>query len=190
MKLIHQNNGIYNEVPSLVDQLNEIFQLEFIGRPPPNGTFPAVAATSGTDTACSNGTCYLGRVFVPTGCKITGVQYLVGSVGGTDKVIATLYDREGNLLANSAAAGATVGTAAQVQQVAFETPYTLEGPAELWIGLTFNGTTAKFRSVPAHCQIGNAQLGGSVAQTFGTIGSTITPPTSHTADKAPVASLY
>lgn len=153
------------------------------------GTWSVIAATSGTDTACTNGTVYVGSIFVPLSCTVTGIQYLVGSVGGTDKVITSLYDSAGNLLANSATAGTTVGTTAQIQQVAFTSALSLAAPGLFWVGLTFNGTTAKFRSIPAYCQTGNGVLGNGLSQTFGTPAA-ITPPTTFTADKVPVASLY
>ena len=150
-------------------------------------TWEAPTATSGTDTACSNGTAYVGSVFLPMNATVTGIQYLIGSVGGTDKVIASLHDASGALLANSAAAGLTVGTAANLQQVAFTSTYAAVGPAFLFVALTFNGTTAKFRSVPAHTQTG--VIGNGVTQTFGTSAS-FTAPSTFTADKVPVASLY
>lgn len=150
-------------------------------------TWQPIAATSGTDTACTNGTGYCGSIFVPGNMTITGVEYLIGSVGGTDKVIASLHDSAGVLLANSALAGATVGTAANTQQVAFTSTYAAVGPATYYICLTFNGTTAKFRSVPAFCQGG--VMGNSVTQTFGT-AATFTAPTTFTADKVPVAWIY
>jgi hypothetical protein len=150
-------------------------------------TWEAPTATSGTDTACTNGTAYVGSVFVPMNATVTGIQYLVGSIGGTDKVVASLHDSAGALLANSALAGATVGTAAQVQQVALTATYAAVGPAFYFVGVTFNGATAKFRSVPAHTQTG--VVGNGVTQTFGTAAS-FTAPTTFSADKVPVASLY
>jgi hypothetical protein len=150
-------------------------------------TWQAPTATSGTDTACSNGTAYVGSVFLPMNATVTGIQFLVGSVGGTNNVHAALHSIAGAPLANSAAAGAVVGTAAQVQQVAFTATYAAVGPAFYFVALTFNGTTAKFRSVPAHTQ--NGVIGNGVTQTFGTIAA-FTPPTTFTADKVPVASLY
>lgn len=157
------------------------------GKPYNIYTWQAVAATSGTDTACTNGTAYVGSIFVPMNCTVTGVQYLIGSVGGTDKVISSLHSSTGALLANSAAAGLTVGTAANLQQVAFTSTYAAVGPAFYFLALTFNGTTAKFRSVPAHTQ--NGVIGNGVTQTFGT-SAAFTAPTTFTADKVPVASLY
>ena len=120
---------------------------------------------------------------------MTGIQYLVGSVGGTDKVIASLHDSTGAVVANSATAGATVGTAAQVQQVAFTSTAAIQGGRFYWLALTFNGTTAKFRTVPAYCNAGSGVIGNGVTQTFGTVAA-FTPPTTFTADKVPVCSLY
>lgn len=159
------------------------------GYPYNAGTWQPATATSGTDTACTNGTAYVGSVYLRQNATVTGVQYLVGSVGGTDKVIASLHSATGALLANSALAGATVGTAAQLQQVAFTGTYAAVGPALYFVALTFNGTTAKFRTVPAYCNAGNGVIGNGVTQTFGTAAS-FTAPTTFTADKVPVASLY
>lgn len=157
--------------------------------PPLNiGTWQPVAATSGTDSACTNGTVYFGAIIVPHHVRATGVRYLIGSVGGTDKVIATIHDAHGTVVANSAVAGATVGTAANTQDVALTAEYTLE-PGLYFLGLTFNGTTAKFRTVPAFTHAGGNLIAGSATQTFGTTAA-FTPVTTFTADKAPVCSLY
>lgn len=154
------------------------------------GTWQPVTATSGTDTACSNGTAYVGSVFLPTNKTITGIQYLVGSVGGTTKVVVSLHNyATGAVIKNSATAGTTVGTAAQLQQVAFTSTYAATGPSHYWIALTFDSTNAKFRSVPAYTNAGSGVLGDGVTQTFGT-PATFTPPTTFVADKVPVASLY
>lgn len=195
---VQNNDGQLDQLQSVIDQVNEVLGFDInVARKPAGGTWQPAAATSGTDTACTNGTVYVGRIRVDAPCTATGLQYLIGSVGGTDKVIASLYDESGNLLRSSAAAGATVGTAANAQQVAFaldgdgEAATTIDlEPGFYWVGLTFNGTTAKFRSVPAHCQVGTNVLGNGLSQTFGTIDTTITPPTTFTADKVPVASLY
>jgi hypothetical protein len=150
--------------------------------------WPINSATAGTDTACTNGTTYYTSLWIPGNVFVNTISYLIGSVGGTDKVIASIYDSAGTLIANSAAAGATVGTTATVQDVALTAPIVLPGPGIILVGLTFNGTTAKFRSVPAQCS--NGILGGSATQTFGTVTSSITVSTTpFTADKAPVVYL-
>jgi hypothetical protein len=196
--LSQPNDGNNDQLKSVVDQINDVLELTASTRKPHGaGTWQPSAATSGTDSACSDGTVYVGRVRVDAPCRVTGLQYLVGSVGGTNNVIVTLYDEAGTLLRSNAAAGTTVGTAANAQAV----PFALDGegeaatvidlePGYYWVGVTFNGTTAKFRTVPAHCQVGSNILGNGLTQTFGTIGETITPPSTFTADKVPVASLY
>jgi hypothetical protein len=159
------------------------------GLPRNAGTWPNSTALSGSDTACTNGTAYVGSIFIPANATITGIQYLVGSVGGTDKVIVSLHNKLGTLVANSNTAGTTVGTAAQKQQVAFTGTYAAKGPAYYFVALTFNGTAAKFRTVPAYCDTGNGVVGNGVTQTFGTPAN-FTVPTTFTADTVPVASIY
>jgi hypothetical protein len=50
---------------------------------------------------------------------ITGIQVLIGSVGGTDSWIFELHDSTGALVATTATAGTTAGTANTWQQIAF-----------------------------------------------------------------------
>jgi hypothetical protein len=147
---------------------------------------PALSTTTpGTDVACSNGDFYYAMIFIPTRVEITGATNLIGSVGGTDKVIYYLWDATGAVLASTAVAGVIVGTAATLQtRIPFIDPITIDGPGRYFVGAQFNGTTAKFR---AHA-IGNHPT-GSTAGTFGT-GGAITPPTTFTADKGPVICLY
>lgn len=153
------------------------------------GTWCNPTNTSGTDTACTNGTIYAGSICVPAGMTITGVQYLIGSVGGTTKVIASLHNYLGTVLTSSDQAGTTVGTLATVQKVPFTVSHTVFQPTWLHIGLTFDGTTAKFRTIPAGCNAGNGVVGGSRAQTFGTSAS-FTAWTTFNADLIPIMSIY
>ncbi len=148
-----------------------------------------IAATSGTDTTPANNTQFLTSIFLPVNMTLTGVSYLIGSVGGTDKVYVVLYDASGAVLANSSltSGGATVGTAANIQAVAFTAPYAAVGPAMYYVGVSMNGNTARLRTVPAHCQAG--LFAGSVTQTHGTVAAVVEPVT-FTADKAPVCFLY
>lgn len=158
------------------------------GQPISLYSFPITSATTGTDTAATNGTAYYVSIYVPGKTLITGIQNLIGSVGGTDKVIGAIYDISGNLLANTLATGTTVGTAANTQQVPLTLPKILDGPNFYLVSLTFNGTTAKFRSIPAFCD--NGCIAGSVAQVFGTEGNIAPSATKFTADKGPICSLY
>jgi hypothetical protein len=150
---------------------------------------PPATATTGTDTTPANGTQFVTSIFIPANKTLTGAAYLIGSVGGTDKVYAALYSASGALLANSSVSsgGATVGTAANLQTLDFSSTYAAVGPAMYYVGISMNGNTARLRSVPAHCSGGI--FAGSVSQTHGTVAA-ITAPTTFTADKAPYVFVY
>lgn len=152
-------------------------------------TWQAVAATSGTDTAFADGTTFLASVFIPHNKTLTGIGFLLGSVGGTDKVIVRLYSAAGALLASSttAASGTTAGTAANTQEIAFTATYAAIGPGTYWIAVSANGATAKLRTVPAFT--GGGMFAGSVALTHAAV-TAITSPVTFTADKGPVAYVY
>lgn len=146
----------------------------------------AASLTSGTDTTPTSGTVYYGEVFVPGNATYTGIGYLIGSVGGTDKAIVTLYNAVGTVVANSEkATGTTVGTTATFQEIAFVTAYAAVGPALYFISVSVNGNTCRLRTVAA----GSVISTGSATGVFGTLAA-ITPPTTFTADKAPIAYLY
>lgn len=140
--------------------------------------------TLGTDTTPVNGTVFFGELFLPVGRTLTGVGYLIGSVGGTDKAIATLYDRAGAVLVTSALAGVTVGTTATIQELPFTATYDAVGPALYYVSISMNGTTARLRT-----HVAGGIRDGSATGTFGTLAS-ITPPTTSTGTKAPVAYVY
>lgn len=148
-----------------------------------------IAATSGTDTFFANNSLFVTSLLVPTTKLITGVGFLLGSVGGTDKVIVSLYSSTGAVLANSttASSGTTAGTAANTQEIPFTSTLTVQGPQVVWVGVAANGGTAKLRTVPAFT--GGGIWGNSLAWTHGTVAA-ITPPTALTADKAPIVYLY
>ena len=152
-------------------------------------TWQPVAATSGTDTAFANGTLFLSSLYLPINKVATGIGFLLGSVGGTDKVIVGLWDGSGNPVANSttAAGGTTAGTAANTQEIPFVNPLSLVGPGVYFLGVAANGATAKLRTVAAFTNAGS--LAGSVSWTHGTIAAVV-PPQTFTADKAPIAYVY
>lgn len=149
------------------------------------GTCDSPSATSGDDTPCAANTIFVGSIFVPAPMRINGIQYLVGSIGGTNNVIASLHSSSGTLLAYGTST--TVGTAALAQQLPLTFQYTATGPAWYFIGLNFNGATPRFRTVGSGA--GNGVLGNGIAQTFGTPVS-FTAPTTFTVAKVPIASIY
>lgn len=119
------------------------------------------------------------------GPTLTGVQVLVGSTGGTDMWIVELHDEDGALVATSALAGTTAGTAGEWQQIAFTAPVQV-APGDYFIAVQSNGTTAKLATYNSPV---SPLLTGSAAGVFGT-SAAITAPTSYTANVAPVAMVY
>src|SRR5437867_4253748 len=87
-------------------------------------------ATAGNDTTPASGTQFVTAIYIAFNCTVTNINYLIGSVGGTDKVYGVLYDSTGAVLANSSltSGGATVGTAANIQTLALTTPLAVKGP--------------------------------------------------------------
>lgn len=151
--------------------------------------FAPSTAITGTDTAFANNTLFLSSIFVPVNKTLTGVGFLLGSVGGTDKVIVALYDATGAPVANStvAASGTTAGTAANTQEIPFTATYAAKGPNMYYVGVAANGATAKLRTVPAFTA--TELFCGSVAWTHGTVAAVVAP-TAFAADKAPIAYVY
>jgi hypothetical protein len=145
--------------------------------------------TTGTDTTPVNGTRWYSSLFIPYNRTITGIGYLIGTVGGTDKVIVELKSSTGASLATSNTAGATVGTAATFQEVAFTGTYAAVGPAIYYVVVQMNGTTARLRTLPTATAPAYTNWASSTAGTFGTTAA-ITAPSTFTADKGPVAYIY
>lgn len=150
------------------------------------GMINTLNVSSGTSVTMVAGTIYWAAVFIPFTVTLTGVIVSVGTTGGTDLWIGSLYSNSGTLLANSVLTGTTAGTANTKQKLAFTSTATVLGPSVYYIALQSNGTTAKFLSFP------NATEGfvtGSVTGTFGTL-PTITPGTTYTQNVGPFANTY
>jgi hypothetical protein len=119
------------------------------------------------------------------GTVVTGIRALIGATGGTDKFIYELHDSAGNLVATTALAGVTVGTAGTWQAIPFTAPVTVNA-GTYFIVVQNNGTTARIATYNAPV---SPLLTGSATGTFGT-SAAITPPTTYTAGVGPVAMLY
>lgn len=108
--------------------------------------------TTGTDVAADDGSRHFTEIYIPYTTTVTGIFYLVGSVGGTDSVVAELFDINGDLvqkassLAGLVEAGHIVGTAVEFQQVDFEDGPIIVSPGLYYTSVQFNGTTAKYRA--------------------------------------------
>lgn len=137
------------------------------------------------------GTMYYVGITVGYQMQATGIEVLLGATGGTDKWTVALWDSLGNVVAKSDfATGITAGTALTVQRLPFgvtgsEAPVSV-APGEYFIGLQSNGTTANFAAINSPVW---PKYTGSKTGSFSTI-TTITPPTTYTANVGPTAALY
>lgn len=147
------------------------------------------SVTDGTDTAFASGTLFVTSIFIPVNMTLTGIGFLMGSVGGTNRVVVQLNSAAGALLANStlASSGTVAGTAAQTQKIDFTATYAAKGPATYFIGVSANGNTAKILTVPAYRA--PELFSASLSQTAATPAA-IVAPSSFSADVAPIAFVY
>lgn len=154
----------------------------------PNYQVATLAAPAGTtDTSPGlSGKVWYSSIFIPATMTLTGISWLVGTIGGTNQVIVALYNNAGTVVANSnLSPGTTAGALATWQDVPFTGTYAAIGPARYFVSLSFNGTTPRFRSVDAAHHL----LTGSATGAFGILAS-ITPPTSFTTGLGPVLHTY
>jgi hypothetical protein len=142
-------------------------------------------ATAGTDAACTDGDRYWSEIMIPYNVTLTGLSYLVGSVGATDSVVMQLFNSAGVEVATTKTTGANhgtlVGTAAQFQSIDFASSYAAIAGV-YYVAVQFNGITAKFRTYPIP---GSTFVAGTVAGTWDTKAD-ITPGITFTADKGPI----
>ena len=142
-----------------------------------NGTAPAAA----TQIECS-------EFDLSVSGNLTGLAVLNGTTVGTDNHWVILYDGTGNVLANSAVAGAVTAGASTYQKYAFTSKFYAVGPARYFACYGSNGTTDTVR----HAITGTNDniLGGAVTgQVFGTAAA-ITVPSTFTTAKAPYFLAY
>lgn len=169
------------------DRINAYGPFAPVYQPDPGGTI--YTSLNGTGTVLAATTEYCTEIDVKGSKLLTGLAPLLGTVGGTDKHIVMLYDATGNLLANSATAGTTAGTASTYEQIPFTTKYYLVGPAKYYACMQTNGTTATVRMLVTSTQ-DTYTTKGITGQTFGTIPNPITVPTTFTTAVGPYWQLY
>jgi hypothetical protein len=150
------------------------------------GMINTLNTSSGLSVTTVAGTIYWAAVYIPYNFTSTGLIVSIGSVGGTDKWILSLYNSAGTLVANSATAGITVGTANTKQAFAFTSTVGLVGPGVYYVALQSNGTTAKFLAFNNNFE---GFTTGSVAGTFGTLPS-IAPGSGYIQGVGPFANTY
>lgn len=132
------------------------------------------------------GSIYYSSINIGNPATLTGISVKIGATGGTDTWIVGLYSPTGALLASSTLSGTTAGTAATWQQLAFTATYNLTVPGQYFLALQSSGTTATFESVNAPT---STTFTGSKTGAAGTLTS-ITPPTTYTANLGPKALVY
>ena len=155
--------------------------------PEPGGVAYTALQTNGTAPAANTQIeCTELDIFEPQ--MLTGLGLLNGTTVGTDNHWVILYDASGNVLANSATAGALTSGASTYQKFAFTAKYFAPGPAKYFACYGSNGTNDTVR----HAVTGtnDNQNGGAVTgQVFGTAAA-ITVPSSFTTAKVPYFLLY
>jgi hypothetical protein len=152
-------------------------------------------ATSGVDATPANGDRFWVAVDIPYNCSLTGIAYLVGSVGGTDSVVVQLCNSAGVEVATSKRTGAEhgllVGTAAQYQSCAFNVGVTPTAYAAVagryYAAIQFNGNTARYR---AYGGTGAKYITGAATSDTWDTKANITPGTTFTTDVGPILMIY
>jgi hypothetical protein len=147
------------------------------------GGAPAMAAADGSDATPVNTEVYIGEVFVGANVTVTGVAILNGSVA-SGNVKVGLANSAGAVVATSAST-AMAGTDAY-QRVPFTGTYAAVGPATYYVLYIVDNSTARYNAWP----LGNFGAAKQTGQVFATGFTTITPPTTFTADLTPIAGLY
>ncbi len=161
-----------------------------INDPPTAGTAYTSLESNGTafDAVTSM---YCNEIKLPYSKVLTGLKVLMGTTaGGSEKKAVLLYDAGGKLLANSAAAGQTMGSTASVfVSVAFSTPFYAVGPGRYFGCIQSNGTSDTIRHTIT--AVNDNYLNSKVTgQTFGTFAASITAPSTFTTAIGPYFQLY
>jgi hypothetical protein len=133
------------------------------------------AAAIGTNSTVVAAELYCTEIRLPSDKLLTGLAPHIGTTGGTDKWIVALYDSGGNLLANSAVAGATVGSANTWQATAFTVPYYAVGEDQYFGCVMSNGTTATLDTVTTGKDDNILTFKSASAGTFGTLPNFTAP---------------
>lgn len=145
------------------------------------GNIPAYVSTFGNDNTPVITETYIAQVDVPHACTLTGIAVLNGTVA-SGNIIVALADDTGAVVAKSAST-AMSGTAAY-QRVPFTATVDIVG-GTYFVLQQVDNTTARLRG---HV-LGNFGASKKTGETYGTF-TTVTPPTTFTANLGPVASLY
>jgi hypothetical protein len=141
------------------------------------------ATTYGAST-----TLYVTSIYVGSDMTVTNINVLAGGTVGTNSIIGTLYNNAGTLLRTSLLAGTATSGANTMQTLALLTPIAIQGPGVYYVGIQANGTTDNVRTIAASTFIGRVGAAQTGQPAFGSPGN-ITPPTTFTANTAPIVYL-
>lgn len=148
------------------------------------GGIPARATTDGNDSTPSTTETYVQEIFVPAGCRITGIRLFNGSVAAGNVTVA-LADAMGTPITGVVSASTAVAGTDAYQSVPFAVPYDAVGPAKYHIMVQYSSATARYNThtIGSH---------GVLVQTGGTYGIFVgfTPPTSFVTNVGNIAAIY
>lgn len=154
---------------------------------------PTALASIGTNTTDIAGQWWVTDIFIPYNRVITKVGVLAGGTATTDNIMVAIWNGVGQLRGYSAIAGQVLAGANTFQELSIVldkngatiTSLQLYGPQQYFIGVQGNGTTAgSIQTVKAATYINI--VSSTVAGTFGTVPTSLTVPTTWTADNAPI----
>jgi len=136
-------------------------------------------------------------IFVPRTFFSTGLQVLQGGTATTDRITVQLADASGKVIVSGAAAGTLLSGANTFASIPWalnrnggtQTLTLIPGPALYFASIVGNGATAgAYQTVPT-LTFKDVLSQGTTSITFGGFPD-FTPPTTFTADLAPVVCLY
>lgn len=145
-------------------------------------------STDGTEVTITNTVLYVAELFIPCNMTVTGAAVFWGATTDGNAKVA-LYDSAGTRVALSASTdvsgytGDSFGT-----RIAFASPYAAKGPATYYLGVICDTGT---NTINTHI-LGNFGAGEVTGLVYATEAgyATITPPTTFTTAKGPIATLY
>ena len=150
------------------------------------------AVTDGSSQAADDGDRHFSQIYVPYTATVTGIFYLVGATGGTDSVVCELFDASGDLVpgattvASATASGDIVGTAAEIQNIAFTDGAITIAPGVYYVSVQFDGTTATYAAYEVAGSMFVADEDDGTAWT----PASITPGTAYVDAKGPIGGIY
>lgn len=154
-------------------------------------TFAPNNAPAPTQVTDVSGKLWYSAIQIPSSVVLTGACQMNGNGTLADKMIFALWDRNGNVLANTAVAGVAQSGTSVLQCQNFVNPVVVQGPGLYYIGVQGNGTTAaSIAAIPTGGAPTNYPTGVQTGGTFGTIAKITSPATTFTAGVGPIMAVF